>query len=73
MGEGIIKTLKPIFQNGIKEGWSKHLIQNYYRRDVNLHLKGHFNMQTVEQKVQLQSIVNINSFTRYGTKEKIIT
>ena len=28
-------------------------------------------MQTVAQRVQLQNNVNINSFTRYGTKEKI--
>ena len=30
MGERIIKTLRPLAPNGMKEGWSKTVIQNYY-------------------------------------------
>src|SRR5688500_15658497 len=37
-GEGIIKTLRPLSPTGIRDGWSKNLIENYYRRDVMYHL-----------------------------------
>ena len=72
MGEGIIKTLRPLAPNGLKEGWSKTVIQNYYWRDVITHLKSHYFVGANEISKNDNLDIFIKSFTRYGTKEKIV-
>ena len=67
-GEGIIKTLRPLSPLGIKDGWSRNLLQQYYRRDVMGHLMDSLQHNSISVSPINYDSINHNSFTRYSTK-----
>ena len=71
MGEGIIKSLRPLCPTGIHDGWSLNLIENYYCRNVFTHLLT--SVKAVKTPTnKLSTIDNIStSFVRYGSKVEL--
>lgn len=71
MGEGVIKTLRPLSPHGIKEGWGKHLIDNFYRNQVMGHLISSCVDVTNQELICLDNKMSPKSFVRYGSKVMI--
>lgn len=71
MGEGIIKTLRPLSPHGIRDGWAMNLIEHYYRRDVMNHLLCTCTNNNKLFTTNVENVINTKSFTRYGTKAVI--
>lgn len=71
MGEGIIKTLRPLSPHGIKEGWAQNLLQSYYQQDVMNYLLKICNESEITQQLCCENIINPKKFVRYGTKVAI--
>ena len=71
MGEGIIKHLRPFSPTGIREGWAKTVILNYYRNDVLVHLKKGCSLVTNQSLSTYENTIDQKSFLRYGSKVEI--
>ena len=73
MGEGIIKTLRPLSPTGIRDGWTNNLLQNYYQRDI---LKQMIDIITPTSTTtviprNVDGCLNHKNFVRYGSKALI--
>lgn len=71
MGEGIVKKLRPLSPQGIKDGWAYNLILNYYRQDTMSHLLKCCNQPLVQEVISIENKINHKSFVRYGSKAVI--
>ena len=71
MGEGIIKKLRPFTPNGIREGWAKNLLLNYYRQDVLTYLIDITSDKKNIIPTNIEALVDHSSFRRYWTKFEI--
>ena len=68
MGEGIIKTLRPLSPTGIREGWAYLLIQNYYRKNVMKHLIITCKNDHTFSVAPYENLLDSKQFVRYGSK-----
>jgi len=68
MGEGIIKTLRPLCPTGIREGWALNMINNYYKKKVMSHLITSCHPEESDTCSVLEDSIDETSFVRYGSK-----
>ena len=71
MGEGVVKIIRPMSSNGIRDGWSKNLIQNYYKRDAITKIINSFGNAITKAVRTYEEGVMTKDFIRYGSKASI--
>ena len=72
MGEGIIKSLRPLSPTGIRDGWAYNLILNYYRSNVMEYLIQSCDNNHKNAKQPYEDMTNNKSFSRYGSKVEVV-